>query len=215
MEEITYIDYRHGQKVFDKFCIKNLGEYSDTLLLADVFENFRDMCIKVYGLDPAYFLSAPGLACQACLKKTRVKLELLKDMDILLMVKEGIRGGICHSMHRHARANNRYLKYYDKNKESPNIVYVDANNLYGWAMLQKLPVDGFEWVEDLSVIDEDFIKNYDEDSDVGYIIEADIEYPKDLQSLHSDLPFLPERMNVNGCKKLICDLYDNKNMLTI
>ena len=78
-------------------------------------------------------------------------------------------------------------------------------------MLQKLPVDGFEWVEDLSVIDEDFIKNYDEDGDVGYIIEANIEYPKELQSLHSDLPFLPERINVNGCKKLLCDFYDKKN----
>ena len=106
------------------------------------------------------------------------------------------------------------MKDYNKNEESSYIIYVDANNLYGWAMFQKLPVDGFEWVEDLSIIDEDFIKNYDEDSDVGYIIEADIEYLKDLQSLHSDLPFLPERMNVNGCKKLVCDLYDKKNMLT-
>ena len=91
------------------------------------------------------------------------------------MIGKGIRGGICHSVHSHAKANNKYMKYYDRNKESLCIIYVDANNLYGWEMIQKLPVDCFEWVEDLSVIDEDFIKNYDEDSDVGYIIEADIE----------------------------------------
>ena len=89
---------------------------------------------------------------------------------------------------------------------------MDANNLYGWAMLQKLPVDGFEWVEDVSVIDEDFIVNYDEDSDVGYIIEADVEYPKHLQSMYSDLPFLPERMNISKYKKLVCTLYDKKRI---
>ena len=216
MDEISDIDYRHAEKVFDKFCIKNLREYhdlyvhSDTLLLADVFENFRDTCIKVYGLDPAYFLSAPGLAWQACLRKTGVKLELLKDVDMLLMIEKGIRGGICHSIHRHAKANNKYMKDYDENKESSYIMYMDYNNLYGKAMSQKLTVDGFEWVEDLSVIDEDFIKNYDENSDLGYFIDADIEYPKHLHSLHSDLPFLPERMNINGCKKLARNLYDKK-----
>ena len=150
MEEITGIDYRHAKKFFDKFCIKNLDEYldlyvqNDTLLLTDVFENVRDTYIKVYGLDPAYFLSAPGLALQACLKKTGVKLEFLKDVDMLLMIETGIRGGIYHSMHRHARANNKYMKDYDKNEESSHITYVDANNLYEWAMLQKIPVDGFE-----------------------------------------------------------------------
>ena len=93
---------------------------SDTLLLADVFENFRNMCIKVYELDPAHFLSLPGLAWQACLnKKTNVKLELLTDYDMSLMVEEGIRGGICHSIHRHAKANTKYMKNYDKNKELP------------------------------------------------------------------------------------------------
>ena len=134
MEEITDIDYRHTKKVFDKFC--TIGEYhdlyvqSDTLLLADVFEHFRDMCIKVYGLDPAYFLSALGLAWQACLKKTGVKLELLKDVDMLLMIEKGVRRGICHSVHRHAKANNKYMKSYDKSEESSYIIYVDANNLH-------------------------------------------------------------------------------------
>ena len=134
VDEITDIDYRHAKNVFDKFCIKYLGGYydlhvqSDTFLLADTFENFREMCIRVYGLDPTCFLSAPGLAWQACLKKTRVKLELLKDMDMLLMIEEGIRGGICHSVHRHARSNNKYMEDYGKNKESSYIIYVDANN---------------------------------------------------------------------------------------
>ena len=116
MENIDDIDYRHGNNVFKKFKLKNLGEYHDlyvqrdTLLLADVFENFRNMCIKVYELDPAHFLSLPGLAWQACLKNTNVKLELLTDYDMLLMVEERIRGGICHSIHRYAKANNKYMK---------------------------------------------------------------------------------------------------------
>ena len=190
--------------MFNKFNIKSLGEYhdlyvqSDTLLLADILENSRDKCIEIYELDHAYFLSAPGLAWQACLTKIGIKLELLKDIDMLLMIEKGIRGDICHSAHRHSKANNKYMKKYNKNRESEFIIYVDANNLYGLAMIQKLPVDGFEWVEDLSIIDEDFIKNYDDDSNVRYIIEAEIEYPKNLQSLHSDLPFLPERMKVNS-----------------
>ena len=117
MENIDDIDYRHGNNVFKIFKLDNLGDYhdlyvqSDTLLLADVFENFIDMCIKVYKLDPDHFVSLPGLAWQACLKKTNIELELLTDYDMLLMVEEGIRGGICHSIHRYAKANNNYMKY--------------------------------------------------------------------------------------------------------
>ena len=181
-------------------------------MLTDAFENFRNMCIKVCGLDPVYFLSAPGLSWQVCLKKTGVKLELITDVDMLIMIEKGIRGGICHSVYRHGKANNKYMKIYDKNNESSYIIYIDANNLYGYAMSKKLPVDGFEWVEDLSIIDEYFIKNYDEDSDEGYLIEADVEYTKELHTLHRDLRFLPERMGVNKCKKLICNLYDKKNV---
>ena len=217
MEEISEIDYRHAEKVFNKFNIKILGEYhdlyvqSDTLLLADVCNSFRDLCINTYRLDPAYFLSLPRLAWEVCLKKTGMILELISDVDMLLILKEGIRGGICHSLYRHAKANNKCMKDYDENKESSFLIYTDYNNLYGKAILEKLPVDGFEWVEDLSTIDEDFIKNYDEDSNVGYFIKADIEYPKELHISHSDLPFLPERMEVNKCKKLVCNFYDKKN----
>ena len=135
LEGISYGDYAHAQKVWEVFGIKNRGEYhdlyaqSDTLLLADVFENFRDDCNEIYELDPVYFVSAPGLARQACLKKTGVKLELLTNYDMLLMVKNGIRRGICQAVHRYAKASNKYMKNYDKSIESSYLAFLDANNL--------------------------------------------------------------------------------------
>ena len=122
MEDIDDIDYRHGNNVFNKFELNNLGDYhdlyvqSDTLLLADVFENFRDICLKEYELDPAHFVSLPGLAWQRCLKKTNIELDLFTDYDMLLMVEKGIRGGICHSIHRYAKANNKYMQNYNNNE---------------------------------------------------------------------------------------------------
>ena len=154
---------------------------SNTLLLADVFENFRNMCINIYELDTAKFLSAPGLAWQVALKKTKVKLDLLTDIDILLMVEKGIRGGICHSIYRYAKANNKYMKDYDKNKESSYFQYWDVNNLYGWTMSQKLSVNNFKWIKDTSQFNEDFIKNYNEESDKGYFLEVVVQY---LEKLH-------------------------------
>ena len=216
MENIDDIDYRHGNNVFKRFKLKNLGEYhdlcvqSDTLLLADIFENFRKTCLKVYELDPAHLSSLPGLAWQACLKKTSIKLELLTDYDMLLMVEEGIRGGICHAIHRYTKANNKYMKNYDKNEESLYIQYLDANNLYGWAMLQKLPVNGFKLIKDTSEIDEEFVKNYDENNEKGYILDVDVKYSKKLHDLHSDLPFLPRRMKIDKCEKLVCNLHNKK-----
>ena len=153
MENIEDIDYRHGNNVFNKSKLKNLGEYhdlyvqNDTLLLADVFENIRDMCFKEYELDPAHFFSLPGLAWQACLKKSNVELELLTNSNMLLMAEEGIRGGICHSIHRYAKTNHKYMKNYNKNEESSYIQYLDANNLYGWAMSKKLLVNGFKLLD--------------------------------------------------------------------
>ena len=195
-----------------------MGEYydlylqSDTLLLADVFENFRNMCIKVSELDSAHFLIAPGLAWQTCLKKTDVKLELLTNFSMLLMVEEGTRGGMCHAIHRYAKVNNKYIKNYDEKKESSFLENLEANNLYGWAMEQNLPVGGFKLVKSLSRIDEDFIKKYDENSNIGYFVKVDIDYPKELHDLHSDLPFLPERMKINKCSKLVCNLHDKKKL---
>ena len=126
------------------------------------------------------------------------------------MVEEGIRGGICHSIHRHARANNKYMKNYDETKESSYIQHLDANNLYGCTMSQKLPVSGFKWVN--NEINEEFIKNYDENSDKGYILEVDIKYQRKLHGLHSDLPFLPKRMKIDKCKKLVCNLRNKKKI---
>ena len=192
MSNIDDIDYRHGNNVFKRFKLKNLGEYHDlyvqshTLLLADVFENYRNTCLKVYELDPANFLSLPELVWQACLEKTIIKLELLTDYDMLLMVEEGIRGRICHSIHRYAKANNKYMKNYDKNEESSYIQYLDANNLYGWAMSQKLPVNNFKWVEGTSEINEEFIKTYNENNKKGYILEVDVKYPKKLHDWQNE-----------------------------
>ena len=151
---------------------------TDTLLLADVFENFRDKCIEIYDLDPAHFLTAPALKWQPCLKITGVELELLTDISMLLMAEKGIKGGKCDAIHRYAEANNKYMKNYDENIESSYLMHLDANNLYGWAMSQRLPVNGFKWVEELSQFNESFIKDYDENSDKRYILELDVEYPK-------------------------------------
>ena len=164
LENITDKDYEHVEKLWKVFEIKNLGEnhdlyvQCDTFLLADVFENFINSCIKIYELNPAHFLSAPRLAWQGCLKRTKVKLESLTDIDMLLMVEKGTRDGICQAIHRYAKANNKYMKNYNKDVMSSYIRYLDANNLYGWAMFQKLPVNGFKWVKKLSRFNEILIK---------------------------------------------------------
>ena len=180
-------------------------------MLADVFENLRDKCAEISKLDPAYFLSAPGQAWQAGLKKTKIEVELLTDNYMLMMFEEGTRGGICQASYRYAKGNNKYMKSYDKNKESSFLIYDDANNLYGWSMCQKLPVGDLKWVDVLSIFTEDFTKNYDGDSDIGYNLEVDVEYPRNLHKLHSDLPFLLETLEINKCTKLVCNLNDKED----
>ena len=132
---------------------------------------------------------------------------------MLPMVEKGIRGGICHAIYRYAKANKKYMKNYNKDKEESFFQYLDDNNLYGWAMSQKLPVNGFKWKKNMSKFNEEFIKNYDEDSDKGYILEVDVQYPKNLHGLHEDLPFLPERMKIGKCKKLVAIFMIKKTML--
>ena len=201
----------HVKNVCNTFKIKNLGKYhdlyvkTDTVLLADVFENFRDKCLNTYKLDPVYYLSVPGFSWQSCLKMTKIKLELLIDNDILLLFEKGIRGGMCNAIHTYANANNKYMKNYDSTKESIYIMYLDANNLYGWAMSKKLPIDNFKWETDLSKFTSDFIKNYDEESDIGYLLFIDAIYSKNLYEEHSDLPFLPIKTD-----KLYSNLRDKK-----
>ena len=109
-----------------------------------MFQNFKNKCIKLYKLYPAHFLSAPGLGWQVYLKKAGVELELLTNIDMLLMVEKGTRGEVCHAIHKDGKANNRYMKNYDINIILSYLMYLDANNLYGWGMSQKLPVNGFK-----------------------------------------------------------------------
>ena len=130
---------------------------------------------------------------------------------MLLMFEKGIRGGMCQVSHHYAKANNKYLKNYDKNIESSYIEYLGANNLYEWAMSKKLPLRNFKWLDNLSMFTEEFVKNYDENGDKGYIFEVDVEYPKKLHSVHSDLPFLPESMKINKCEKLVCNTRNKEN----
>ena len=193
LEGISDAVYEHVKKVREALEKKSLCEYHDlyvqcvTLQLADVFESFRDKCIEIYELDPAHFLSAPGLAWQACLKKTEVKLELLTDIDMLLIVEEGIRGRICQAIYRYPKANNKYINNYDKSIISSFLMYLDASNLYGWAMIQKLPVNGFKWVENSSKLNKKFIKSFNENSDRRYFLGVDVEYPKNVFNIYKDL----------------------------
>ena len=211
MEDITDADYEHAKRVCKDFETEDLGEYhdlyvqNDKFLSVDVFQSFQNMCPEIYGLDPAKFLSAPGLAWQAVVKKTKVRLDLLTDIGMLLMVEKIIRGGICHSIYQYKKANN---KYYDKNKELSYTQYWDVNNLYGWAMSQKLPVNNFEWIKDTFQFNEDFIKNYNEESDKGYFLEVDIQHLEKLRELHNDLPFLPERTKIEKVEILVANLHD-------
>ena len=204
MEDITHADYTHAKRVCKDFEIKYLREYHDlyvqsnTLLLADVFEKFINICLKINQLDPAKIFLALGLAWQAALKKTKVKLDLLTDIDLLLMVEKGIRGGICHSIYWYAKANNKYKKKYDKNKESPYIQYWNVNNLHGWVMSQRLPVNNFEWIKDASKFNGYFIKNYNEESHKGNFLEVDVQHLEKLHEIHNDLPFSIAKMKIES-----------------
>ncbi|XP_043468340.1 uncharacterized protein LOC122502385 [Leptopilina heterotoma] len=197
-------DYAHAQKVWSKFNCQNLGDYvflymkTDILLLADIFENFRDQCLLAYGLDAAHFYTTPGLTWDAMLKYTNIRLELLTDIDMVMFIERGIRGGISQCTNRYAKANNHYMEKYDENEEKSYIVYFDANNLYGWAMIQSLPYGGFGWVEN---IDNDFDFNISDDGPIGYILEVDLDYPDHLHDKHSDFPFCPERSKPPGSKE--------------
>ena len=213
---ITEKDYEHAGNVWISFKMKTFKEYhelyniTDVLLLADVFENFRDLCLKIYGLDPVYYFTAPQLAWDACLKMTSVKLELLSDEDMLLMIEEGIRGGISIISNRYGEANNKYMrKGFNKNKPSKYLMYLDANNLYGCAMSEKLPTHGFKWLLDREIgklFNNQVLQVWEK---IPCILEVDLEYPENLHDLHNDYPFCPERVECkNGVKKLIPNLRD-------
>ena len=234
MRGISDQDYEHARQVWNIMEKKTLGYYhntylkTDVLLLADVFETFRNTCLKNYKLDPAHFYTAPGLAWQALLKTAaeycehekrrkdcelcpdEFRLELLTDIDMLLMVEKGIRGGITQAVKRYAKANNKYMKdLYNPDELSIYLQYVDANNLYGWAMINNLPTHGFKWKNGEDFTPEKIDKLVKKDKR-GYLLEVDVEYPKELHENHNELPFLVEKMKIGREEKLVPNLKDKK-----
>ena len=213
--DITDEDYKHAQNVWNTFQCKTLGDYSDiylktdVLLLADVFETFRDVTIKTHKLDPCHYYTLPSLSWDAMLRFTGVELELLQDYEQVLMIENGIRGGICQVSHRYLKANNKYLADYDPNKESTFISYQDCNNLYGYAMVQPLPYGNFEWIS----VNNFEVLTVPDDGENGYILDVDVEYPSELHQLHNDLPFLPENIKIGNVKKLVPHFNNRKNYI--
>ena len=212
-EHITDEQYKHAQNVWDTFNLKTMGDYhdlylkSDILLLADVFENFRKTCLQYYKLDPCHYFTSPGLSWDAMLKMTDIKLELMVDIDMFQFIEKGLRGGVSYIANRYGKANNKYMKEYDEKAPSKYIMYLDANNLYGWAMSQYLPTGGFKWLSQKQ-IEKINLGKYTDDSKKGLILEVDLEYPKELHDLHNDYPLGPEKVKVTNemlsdyCKKI-------------
>ena len=196
--------------------------------MADVFETFRNTCLEHYKLDPAHFYTVSGLAWKALLKIAseyceheakrkdcglcldEFRLELLRHIDMLLMFEKGIPGGITQAIKRYAKANNKYMKdQYNHDEKGTYLQYLDANNLYGWAMIQKLPTHGFSWgkAEDFTPKKIDKVVKKDKN---GYILEVDVECPKELHKNHNELLFLAERMKIGKVQKLVPYLKDKK-----
>ena len=211
-------DYFHAKEVWKKFGMKSLGEYhdlylkTDVFLLADVVENFRTVLLKNYLLDPAWFLTAPAFFWCAMLKMTGVELELICEgnIEMFQFFERQIRGGVSSVFHRFSQANNKFMKDFDSSKVSKFIVYLDANSLYPTAMMQPLPVGGFEWLS------EGALKQWEKIVDspnLGCVLEVDLEYPAELHDFHNDFPLAPELMEVGGIFKLIPNLKDKEKMV--
>ena len=214
---VSIKDHMVCEKIWDRFKMKKMGDYhdhylkKDVLLLADVFENFIDTCLKYYELDPCHYFSAPGSSWDAMLKMTDVKLEKISDIDHYLFIEKGTRCGVSCIAKRYAKANNKYMCDYDLNKQSPFITYFDKNNLYGWAMSEYLPYNEFKWLKNVDELD---VISINEKNDVGYILEVDLKNPGKLHELHNDYPLAPEKLavtndillKVGDVKKLIPNL---------
>ena len=213
--------YLHAKLVWEKFNIKNLGEYTDLylqtdiLLLADVFEQFRTSCLNTYELDPAHYYTLPGYTWDCMLKYTKINLELLDDINKILFIEKGVRGGLTQVSKRRSQANNKYMPSFDANNPEVYIMYWDINNQYGWSMSNYLPYGEFEWVED-EHFKELNILNVADDAEVGYILEVDLEYPEELHNLHRDIPFCPEHcVTTNSRDKKLVATLENKSKYVI
>ena len=198
--DITDEDYDRARDVWTAYNCKTMKDFhdayltTDVLLLADVFENFRSICMQNYGLDPAHFYTTPGLSFQACLKMTGVKLDLFSDPEKHLFVENNIRGGVSVISNRYAKANNKYTDDgHDSTRPTSFISYLDANNLYGYAMSQPLPTGNFRFLTEDEIKHLDIL-NVPDDHPTGYILEVDMEYPHDLHELHNDYPLAPEKL---------------------
>ena len=200
-EHITGEQYQDAQSVWKILKLKSMADYhdlylgSDVLLLADVFENFRKTCMLYYKLDPCNYFTSPGLSWDAMLKMTEIKLELMTDIDMFQFIEKGLRGGISYIANRYAKANNRYMKNYVENEPTKYIMYLDANNLYGWAMSQYLPTGGFQWLTE-EKINELNLSEYKNDSQKGIILEVDLKYAEKLHNYHNDYPLAVEKIKV-------------------
>lgn len=219
-KSISPADYEFAKTIWSKFNIQNMRQYTelylktDVLLLADVFENFRNNCFSLYRLDPAHYFTLPGYSWDCMLKTTKVEIELFTDIDKVTFIERGLRGGISQCSKRYCKANNKYMNNFDSNQPSSYLMYFDVNNLYGWAMSQALPISNFVWIEtqkySCSEI-EKLILNTPEDSEIGYMLEVDLKYPSYLHDLHNDYPFCCEHMQIGTShhqQKLILSLND-------
>ena len=210
-EHISDEEYKKAQNVWNAFSLKNMGEYHDLYLKSDVLllADFRKTCLEYYKLDPCHYFTSPGLSWDAMLKMT----ELMTDIDMFQFIEKGLRGGISYIANRYGKANNKYMKEYNEKAPSKYIMYLDANNLYGWAMSQYIPTGGFRWMTQKQ-IDKINLAKYKEDSEKGLILEVDLEYPEDLHDLHNDYPLAPEKVKVTQdmlsdyCKKNSGKIWD-------
>ena len=201
-KECTEKNYLHGKQVWNTFKCKTFEDYhdlylkTDVLLLADFFENFRETCLENYGLDACHYYSAPGLAWDAALKMSKIKLQLFDNEEMYTFMERSIRGGVSMITKRHAKANNPECRNYNPNKDNSHLIYLDANNLYGWAMSQYLPTHGFEWMKENDIEKLD-INSIPQDGEDGFIFEVDLDYPMELHDLHNDYPLAPERLTID------------------
>ncbi|KAE9522948.1 hypothetical protein AGLY_016579 [Aphis glycines] len=217
-KNITIEEYENSQKIWEVFKIQNLREFTslynkiDVLLLTDIMENFRDISLKKYKLDPLWYYTTPGFAWDSMLRMTKVKLDLLTDIDQILMFESGIRGCLSQCSQRYSKANNKYMgDKLKKKEESIFLQYLDANNLYGWAMSKYLPTGDFKWVNNLNNFD---VMGISDESPKGYILEVDLSYSKELHDLHSDFPLAPEKhFDDEQLPKLLTSLYDKKKYI--